>query len=159
MQNIARERVETPAPVIGIRRTAKQEVHSYDPTYVLDEDIYLPDGKLLHLAGTRVNPLDHMDWSGKLVFIDATDSTQVAWLKNQNYKQNTEESEAQQTSAMKIVLVAGKPIELENELQTNVYFDQSGELTTKFNIRQVPAIVEQDGKILKITETYIGEKR
>ncbi len=159
MQNIAKERVETPKPIFGIIRTLKQSVHSFDPSFVLDEDIYLPDGKLLHSRGARVNPLDHMEWTGKLVFIDATDSTQVAWLKLQNYKQNEQETEVQQNSIMKIVLVAGKPIELEQELQTNVYFDQFGELTTKFNITQVPAVVEQDGKYLKITETYIGEKR
>jgi conjugal transfer pilus assembly protein TraW len=159
MQNIAKERVETPKPIFGIKRTLKELVHSFDPSFVLDEDIYLPDGKLLHSSGTRVNPLDHMEWTGKLVFIDATDSTQIAWLKKQNYKQNEQESEAQQNSIMKIVLVAGRPIELEKELQTNVYFDQFGELTTKFNITQVPAVVEQNGKYLKITETYIGEKR
>ena len=159
MQDLAKQRVEEPQAVKGIVRSKQQSSYHYDPTYVLDEDIYLPDGKLLHSRGTKVNPLDHMQWNGKLVFIDATDSTQVAWLKKQNYKQNEQESEVQQNSIIKIVLVAGKPIELEQELQTNVYFDQMGELTTKFNIMQVPAIVEQDGRYLKITETYIGEKR
>jgi conjugal transfer pilus assembly protein TraW len=58
----------------------------------------------------------------------------------------------------KVVLVGGKPLELEKELETPIYFDQFGELTSKFKIAFVPAIVEQDGKYLKVTETYVGEK-
>ncbi len=38
------------------------------------------------------------------------------------------------------------------ELQKPVYFDQFGWLIKKFNIMQVPALVEQQDKRLKITE-------
>jgi hypothetical protein len=33
-----------------------------------------------------------------------------------------------------------------------VYFDQAGELTTKFGIKASPAVVVQDGLMLKIEE-------
>ena len=59
----------------------------------------------------------------------------------------------------KIVLVAGKPLELEKETGKNIYFDQFGELTSKFNISHVPAVVEQEDKHLKVTEVYIGESK
>jgi conjugal transfer pilus assembly protein TraW len=35
------------------------------------------------------------------------------------------------------------------------YFDQNGNLTRKFEIKSVPAIVEQEGKMLKISEVVI----
>ena len=116
--------------------------------------MYLPGGKLLYAAGTKVNPLDHMEWEGKLVFIDAKDKEQIAWVK----KNHIDMSEIDVDDA-KIVLVAGKPLELEKETGKNIYFDQFGELTSKFNISHVPAVVEQEDKHLKVTEVYIGESK
>ena len=59
------------------------------------------------------------------------------------------------SSDTKIILTGGRPLELERELANPIYFDQFGELTGRFNIAHVPAIVEQDGKYLKVTELNI----
>jgi conjugal transfer pilus assembly protein TraW len=134
---------------------------------VLDEDIILPCGKVLHRAGTVINPLDHMSWSGRLIFIDARDKEQVQWLQKElvyleenqvkevNANASTDKATGENTNT-KIILTGGKPFEIENMLDRKVYFDQFGELTGKFNIQNVPAIAEQDGKMLKITEIDIG---
>lgn len=145
MRTHAKRVVEEPKPLTGITRATKTVSHSFDPSYILQEDIILPCGKLLYAAGKAVNPLDHMSWDSKLLFIDARDKEQVEWVQEQTAGSN------------KIVLVAGRPLELEEELKQPIYFDQSGELTTKFNIAHVPAIVEQDGKYLKVTEINTSE--
>ncbi|WPY01928.1 Conjugal transfer pilus assembly protein Tra (plasmid) [Candidatus Trichorickettsia mobilis] len=175
MKDLARKRVEEPTPVFGITRATRTVSHSFDPSYVLDEDVFLPCGKLLYPAGTRVNPLDHMEWGGKIVFIDGRDSSQIAWLKdnymksNEAFNKNKEElpqnlgdqnkDNAAHTFAPsdnKIILTGGRPLELEREVENPIYFDQFGELTNKFNIAHVPAIVEPEGKYLKVTEINIG---
>jgi conjugal transfer pilus assembly protein TraW len=157
MQELAKKRVEEPTAVDGITRTKKQINHSFDPSYILDQDVYLPSGKLLYAAGTTINPLDHMSWEGKLVFIDSRDRQQIEWVKKSYFKElKSDESEE---NLAKIILVAGRPLDLEQELEKEIYFDQFGELTSKFNIAHVPATVEQDGKYLKVTEVYIGEKK
>ncbi len=54
-----------------------------------------------------------------------------------------------------IVLIAGKPIELNEKLGMSIYFDQGGALTKKFGISHVPAKIEQVRKtdrFLKVTE-------
>jgi conjugal transfer pilus assembly protein TraW len=174
MKDLAKKRIEEPTPVLGITRATRTASHSFDPSYVLDEDVFLPCGKLLYPAGTRVNPLDHMEWGGRMIFIDGRDSTQIAWIKN-NYlkaeafdknepkllqglndqnKGNTAHTAI--SSDTKIILTGGRPLELERELENPIYFDQFGELTGRFNIAHVPAIVEQDGKYLKVTEINIG---
>jgi conjugal transfer pilus assembly protein TraW len=167
MQKIARKSVEEPKPLSGIGRASKTITHSFDPSYVLDEDIILPCGKVLHRAGTVINPLDHMSWSGRLIFIDARDKEQVQWLQKElvyleenqvkevNANASTDKATGENTNT-KIILTGGKPFEIENMLDRKVYFDQFGELTGKFNIQNVPAIAEQDGKMLKITEIDIG---
>lgn len=173
MKDLARKRVEEPAPVLGITRAKSTVSHSFDPSYDISEDVFLPCGKLLYAAGTRVNPLDHMDWRGRMIFIDGRDSLQIAWVKNNYLKTKVfdkNESKLPQNLSnqnkgntvhtvisldTKIILTGGRPLELERELANPIYFDQFGELTGRFNIAHVPAIVEQDGKYLKVTELNI----
>ncbi|WPY01946.1 Conjugal transfer protein TraW (plasmid) [Candidatus Trichorickettsia mobilis] len=174
MKDLARKKVEEPTPVLGITRATRTVSHSFDPSYVLDEDVFLPCGKLLYPAGTKVNPLDHMEWGGRMVFIDGRDSAQIAWAKDNYLKtdetfdknedklrqnlsiQNTDNAaHISASSDTKIILTGGRPLELEREVGNLIYFDQFGELTGRFNIAHVPAIVEQDGKYLKVTELNI----
>ncbi len=112
MEQIVRDRVHNPVPVKNITSATKNNSFTYDPTYILDEDIYLPSGELLHPAGTKVNPLDHISLDTRLVFIDAREKEQVSWLSTLDKED------------IKIVLVAGKPLSLEEELRTPIYFDQ-----------------------------------
>ncbi|WP_425362813.1 conjugal transfer protein TraW [Candidatus Tisiphia endosymbiont of Hybos culiciformis] len=155
MQDIAKKAINQPRPVAGITRTQKTISYSFAPTYTLDQDVYLPCGRLLHPAGTKVNPLDHMSWDDRLTFIDGTDQDQLTWLKRQYIASEKVEEEIK-TSENKIVLVAGKILELSKEIGRQIYFDQFGALTSKFNIKHVPAIVEQQGKYLQITEVNVN---
>ena len=173
MKDLAKKRVEEPTAVSGITRATKTISHSFDPSYVLDQDVFLPCGKLLYAMGTTVNPLDHMEWNGRIVFVDGRDQSQITWVKDNYLKamlvksgeelsenlsdQNIEDiTQVAARDDTKIILTGGKPLELESEVGHPVYFDQFGELTKKFNIAHVPAIVEQDGKYLKVTEINIG---
>ena len=161
MKDLVKSRVEEPVPASGITRATKTVSHSYDPTYVLDEDVVLPCGKLLYPQGTRVNPLDHMSWDGTLVFIDGRDKEQVGWVV-ENYitlPSSSDSSNESSSDGNKIVLVAGRPLDLEKETSSNIYFDQAGVLIKKFGITHVPAIVEQDGRYLKVTEINIEAKQ
>jgi len=158
MRSHAKRTIEEPLPVTGITKATKTISHNFDPSYILQEDIILPCGKLLYRAGEAVNPLDHMSWEGKLLFIDARDKEQVEWALGKYFGTDEQEPDQNKENNNKIVLIAGKPLELEEEVQQPIYFDQSGELTTKFNIAHVPAIVEADGKYLKVTEIDTSER-
>ena len=59
----------------------------------------------------------------------------------------------------KIILVGGKPLQLAREIKSQVYFDQFGELSNRFSIAHVPAIVEQEDKQLKITQINIKDEK
>lgn len=169
MLRTAKRQVLEPAPVVGIRATSEPREFWYDPSFILMEDIKLPDGKILHKAGTKVNPLDHMVFDRELIFIDGRSQEQVAWLKQRLEKveqtrtaeNNTqmivtqERQEKYNNLEMRIILVGGKILELQEDIGRTLYFDQAGELTNKFGIEQVPAIVVQDGKRLKISEIKI----
>lgn len=155
---IAKERVTNPKPVPLIKKAEENRTFYFDPTYTLLEDIVLPNGQVLHKAGTKVNPLDHMKLSRRMFFIDARDESQIEWLKRNLEKEESSQSKAGETEAEKVenrvILTGGKIFEIKKELGENraVYFDQAGELTTRFGIKAVPAIAIEENKKIRITE-------
>jgi conjugal transfer pilus assembly protein TraW len=153
MEKTAIDRVNNPIPVVGITGAEKNRTFYYDPTYILDEDAVLPCGKVLHKAGTRVNPLEHMDLNRRLFFVDSRNAKQVEWLKGQLNNPLPQQKEPVED---RVILVGGSVFKLQDELEdrhkSNVYFDQSGELTTKFGIKHSPAIAMQEGLKVRIDE-------
>ena len=155
MRSIAEERVRNPVPVAGIIPAKETREFWHDPTYILTEDAVLPCGRVLYKAGTRVNPLDYMDLDRRLFFIDGREEKQVEWLKSRLLPDS---SSGENKIEDRIILVGGSPVELQDKLGFEVYFDQAGELTTRFGIKGSPALAEQDGKKLKIVEVALDEE-
>ena len=155
MRKAAEERVKNPAPVSGIVPAKETREFWHDPTYILTEDAVLPCGRVLYRAGTRVNPLDYMDLDRRLFFVDGREEKQVEWLKSRLLPDS---SSGENKIEDRIILVGGSPVELQDKLGFEVYFDQAGELTTRFGIKGSPALAEQDGKSLKIVEVALDEE-
>lgn len=156
MRNIAEERVRNPIPVSGIIPAKETREFWHDPTYILTEDAVLPCGRVLYKAGTRVNPLDYMNLDRRLFFIDGREEKQVEWLKGQLLPDS---SSFDKKIEDRIILVGGSPPEIQDKLGFEVYFDQGGELTTRFGIRGSPAVAEQAGKNLKIVEVAVDPEK
>ena len=153
MQSLVRDRVENPRAASSVKPATAKRSFYFDPTYTLDKDVVLPCGKILHRAGTQVNPLEHMDLNRRLLFIDARRIEQVKWLREELDKPLPDQKEAVED---KVILVGGSPSTLKkllkDEHKNKVYFDQNGELTARFGITGSPAVVVQDGLRLRIDE-------
>jgi conjugal transfer pilus assembly protein TraW len=156
MRRITEERIRNPIPVSGIMPAKETREFWHDPTYILTEDAVLPCGRVLYKAGTRVNPLDYMDLDRRLFFIDGREEKQVEWLKGQLLPDS---SSGAKKIEDRIILVGGSPPEVQDKLGFEVYFDQGGELTTRFGIRGSPAVAEQAGKNLKIVEVAVDPEK
>lgn len=158
IQAQAKARVENPVPVSEINPATKDRVFYFDPSYTLDKDVVLPCGKILHKAGTKVNPLEHMDLSRRLFFIDGRHKDQIAWLKEQ-LNTSLPKQEEKEPIETRVILVGGSVFKVKDELgefrADKVYFDQAGELTSKFGIKASPAIAEQEGLKIKIEEVNL----
>lgn len=153
MQSLVRDRVENPRAVSRVKPATSTRSFYFDPTYTLDKDVILPCGKVLHKAGTQVNPLEHMDLNRRMLFIDGREAEQVKWLKEQLDNPLLQQKEPVED---RVILVGGSVLKLKelvgDEHKNKVYFDQNGELTTRFGITGSPAVVLQDGSRLKIDE-------
>ena len=138
-------RVNRPAPVAGLARAEAARSWLFDPTIELSDDIADDKGRLIMARGTRVNPLDSVALRQALVFLDGDDPAQLAWALAHEKK-----------NPAKLILVKGAPLELMRARQTRFYFDQGGTLIRHFAIRALPALVEQQGRQLKISEIALA---
>lgn len=124
-------------------QAVRKREYVIDPSHVVAEDIKLSSGQILHKAGTKINPLDYEPLTKKLIFIDGDKQNNILFALS--YPNN------------EIILVNGSPAEVSKQLNRNVYFDQMKEFTKKFKIAALPAILEQQDEVIKITEVVVND--
>ena len=150
MQKEAIERskrsAEEPKPVEGVTRTTRARTFYWDPSVTAPKTITDPQGRVVVTAGTRMNPLDHVSLSNHLLFFDGRDREQVA---------KAAELIRKYEGRVKAIMVSGPVMELTRQWKFQVYFDQGGFIVQKLGIKQVPALVSQDGKRLRIDELEV----
>jgi len=160
--SLAEQQVSRPKPVAGITSARESRQWDYDPTITMAEDIRDTRGRLIAAKGQRFNPLDHLPLSHELAFIDGDSEAQLRWALGANSGPNAAAAKAtgQGASADRrlIVMVKGSPIERMKALKHRFYFDQAGELTSRFGIEHVPALVRQKGRVLAVSETALPEE-
>ena len=131
---------------LNIPNATETREYYFDPSVEVTEDITDYHGKLIHIAGTKINPLDQVTLSYELLFFDGSNKDQLAWALNYH---------AEQTIKPKLILTGGSPIDLEDKEKLDFYFDQDGSLITKLGIKALPAVVSQSGKLLLIKEVLV----
>ena len=135
----ARRRLEEPEPVPGIAPATEERSRRFDPAIVVARDIRTPDGTLIAAAGTRIDPLERLPLTRDLIFIDGRREAEIAWALAHD-------------RPAKIVLLAGRPLDLMRRHRRPFFFDTGGRLAARFGIAATPTLVEQDGARLRLTE-------
>jgi conjugal transfer pilus assembly protein TraW len=129
--------IQRPFVVSGVSRTQEPRSYTYDPTLTVEEDIRDHQGNMIAQRGLRINPLNYVSWGIPLLLIDGDDQDQIQMALS---------------SEAKLILVKGAPIQLENQLNRPVFFDQGGRIVKKFGIKQVPCRISQAGDVLFVEE-------
>ena len=137
-------RVNRPVPVTGLSPAETPRSWLFDPTITLGEDISDAQGRLIMARGTRVNPLDTVPLRSVLVFLDGDQPQELAWALDLAKRR-----------PVKLILAKGAPLDLMRAHQTRFYFDQGGTLIAHFRIAHLPALVEQHGRALKVSEIVL----
>ena len=140
----ARRTLEEPDPVPGIAPAREHRSRLFDPSIAVARDIRMSDGVLIVAAGTRVNPLERLPLTRDLVFVDGRRAAEIAWAL------------AHERPA-KIVLLAGRPLDLMRRHRRPFFFDTGGRLAARFGIGLTPSLVEQEGTRLRITEFRLND--
>ncbi len=137
------EAIERPRPIPSITATQTARTYFVDPTWTLDRNVVDEKGQVLFPAGTRVNPLDYAPLTQTLLFFDQRERSQVAFAKR---------FLSESKSRVKPILVGGEPLKLMRQWKREVFYDQGGVLSRKFLLKQVPALITQDGNRLRVDE-------
>ncbi len=141
----ARRKLEEPDPAPGIAPAREERSRPFDPAVTVARDIRTADGVLIAAAGMRVNPLEHATLARDLLFIDGRREAEIAWALAHD-------------RPAKIVLLAGRPLDLMRRHRRPFFFDQGGRLAARFGLRFTPSLVEQAGSRLRITEIPVEDR-
>jgi conjugal transfer pilus assembly protein TraW len=139
VQNHYATQVQNPSPIPSLQEAKVYHLFYLNPTICAEEEIKDHKGHMVVTKGKCFNPLETIVHLDALLFFDAANPMHLAWAKRENQRN-------------KWVLVKGQPLELEEQENRPVYFDQLGILVKKFNIHHLPAKVSRDGLQLKIEE-------
>ena len=136
---------QNPPVVSWIEEAKTYRAFYYDPIYQVKEDFVTLDGKILAQKGQILNALDNELYAKPcdLIFFDGSNKKHIEWAKNHPQS--------------KWILVKGSPLDLEEELDVNVYFDQGGIYCKQFGIERVPAKVSVEGRRILIEEVSCVE--
>jgi conjugal transfer pilus assembly protein TraW len=114
-------------------------IYYFDPSITASKDIYDHQGSVIVTKGSRFNPLSIGSLPQDLLFIDGSNESHVKWAKEQG-------------ASTRWILTNGRPLELEEQEERPIYFDQFGFLIAKLEIKNIPAKVTQENNQLKIEE-------
>lgn len=127
-----------------------------DRTYYVDPGVTVPydikdhEGRIIHPAGTTVNPLTYITLSKQLLFFDGDDPVQVEWARSMM---------GSDPLRVKPILTNGPVLALMKEWDSCVYFDQQGQLTQHFGIQALPAVISQKRQRLRVHEISLPDSR
>jgi conjugal transfer pilus assembly protein TraW len=118
-------------------RAEEDRVYRIDPAITLASDIVDHEGNVLFAKGSTFSPADYVPLTGRYIFIDGNDEKQVSYALGGKFR--------------KIILTAGDFAELTRRHRHRFYF-VNDDLIEKLRLTHVPAILEQEGRHLRVTE-------
>jgi len=143
----AKEHIKRPQPVSGLSKATEIKSHDFDPTIIVTRNITTEDGTIIAHNGDSFNPLERVSMTDNLVFFDSDDEEQLRWVKSFMKKHKN----------VKLILVKGDVVKTKEKLKAPIYFDQRGTLTTRFSIKEIPAIAYQEKMKIKIVSFPASE--
>jgi conjugal transfer pilus assembly protein TraW len=136
---------------------AEPRTREIDPPITAPRDLRTADGTLLVQAGERVNPLDRLPFTQRLVVFDATDQRQLATAKRLG-----REAGERRVLYLATQLERSRGWEelasLEDALEAPVYL-LTPDVRQRFALERVPAFVEAPGRVFVVAEVALGTGR
>lgn len=138
-----------PGNLVKLPAAKENRAFLVDMTYTLDVD--LPDGKggILYPKGYAFNPLEYAPLRGKLVVIDGSDPRQVKWFASSPYFGDI---------SVKLLLCGGSYSHLMEKFRRPVFYYMQP-MAIRLQLEAVPAVVEQAGKRLQVTEVALDPRK
>lgn len=118
------------------KKADKDNVFHIDPTYIADTDIKDAAGNMIIKKGTIIRPSDYAPL-GRYVFVNGNDEKEVNYAISLHPKQ--------------IIIVSGNPVTLSKKYKMPFYVVDDS-LVYGLSLSKTPSIIEQDGRLIRVTE-------
>jgi type-F conjugative transfer system pilin assembly protein TrbC len=137
-KSILKDRFET-----GLDVATKDYEYFVDPSITFKKPL-MHDNEVIVSPGTQVNPLDHIMLSKKYAFIDVNSPEQldIARIWKQKYKNV-------KFTSTKVAISEDELEALTDEF--GIISELDPLLVKRFNLKEIPSLVEQVGKVLKVS--------
>jgi len=131
-------RLKNPPPVPNLQEAREYRAFYFDPIYTVQEEITDLKGNIIAEKGKLINPMEKIEHLQDLILFDGTNPKHIEWAQSQE--------------KAKWILVKGSPLEIEEESDHPVFFDQGGFICQKFAIEKIPTKISKKGSRLLIEE-------
>lgn len=148
MQETTRAYVNRPRPVLGLLPAEEPRSYEVDLSITLERDLMDHRGQVFARAGTRINPLDYSHYNQRIVVFDGDDPDQVAFALSEGNELDT-----------LLVLTNGAPLELMRAHGRRFFFDQDGQITSRFQITRLPSVITRSNRVMVVEEVPVGGAR
>ena len=138
--------VNEPPAVRGLVAARRSSSYLLDPTVVLARNVVDAQGNVLHKAGTRINPLTHVDIERRMLLFDERNAGQMRLAKRM----------LDSDDPPMAILVGGSPRRFFESTGARPYFDQGGVISRRLNLSEVPVLISQHGSKLRIDIVAAG---
>lgn len=147
--------IKRPKAVKNIGKALKGTTRLYNPSFVVEENIYDHNNQLLYQSGMLLNPLEKKAFEEIWIIIDGDDVSQVEFANNYQESNTTVTTS---NKLKKIILINGAPGAQEDG--SFFFFDQMGEISKKLNITKVPSVIRQSpaGPQILIEEVALDQE-
>lgn len=139
--------------IISLPKAVESATRTVDPTVVLANDIAMPDGRLIAVAGSSFNPLKAFGMSRQIVVFDATDAKQLKFAKSiadselfQNRIAVLITTEVDRDRGMESFR------EISESLRPHKVFFLDDAVRERLSVRVVPTVAKSDGTNLLLRE-------
>jgi len=117
----------------------------FDPTYTLPRDIVDGRGGVLWPAGTQINVYERISTTARTIVI-GDDPAHFEWLRD-----------VAQPGAGDRVYLAGGNVLVQMRARERRFYLLEDRVIERFGLRAVPAIVQQEGNQLRVSEYALGD--
>lgn len=130
---------------VALPTAIKDVTYFVDPTITVKQNIPATEGRFIARKGQRVNPLEYMTLSKDYVIFDPSDLSQKAYVKEYLRKKPyssliVTQFPSNSKSMAELENLFKRPIKELNKL-----------IVKRFELKEVPSIVSQEGMLLKVT--------
>jgi conjugal transfer pilus assembly protein TraW len=131
----------------------EDRVREVDPSFVVSKTITTPDGTVIATAGQKVNPLDHLPFTQRLIVFDATDPAQRELVQQAKDEAQGRRVTLISTRYQREGGFAGL-MEVWEEWGEPIYLLQS-DVQQRFKIERVPSVVDGGERVFLVRELAV----